>query len=150
IDLADEVAYNTADLDDAFAAGLLSPGKIAESVTAYAEILGDIEQQFPGASERERFQESVRQLIDLLVTGLIDGTARSAAECGARSVEDVRRQPSRIAKFTPESSIANQQLKRFLHRHVYSSEGLAEARSRSTRMIAELFEFFMERPERLP
>src|SRR5436309_6781059 len=36
IDLADEVAYNTADLDDAFSAGLLTPGQIAESVPAYA------------------------------------------------------------------------------------------------------------------
>src|SRR5436309_6776843 len=36
IDLADEVAYNTADLDDAFSAGLLSAGEIAESVPAYA------------------------------------------------------------------------------------------------------------------
>src|SRR5437667_1640337 len=119
IDLADEVAYNTADLDDAFSAGLLSAGEIAESVPAYAQVLGDLEQQFPGASERERFQESLRQLIDLLVTGLIDGTAQAAAECGARSVEGVRRRPTRIAKFTSESSAANQELKRFLHRHVY-------------------------------
>src|SRR5215831_2973401 len=65
IDLADEVAYNTADLDDAFSAGLLAPGQIAESVAAYAAILADLDQQFPGASERERFQESVRRLIDL-------------------------------------------------------------------------------------
>jgi dGTPase len=150
IDLADEVAYNTADLDDAFSAGLLSAGEIAESVPAYAQVLGDLEQQFPGASERERFQESLRQLIDLLVTGLIDGTARAAAECGARSVEDVRRRATRIAKFTSESSAANQELKRFLHRHVYASEALVEARSRSTGMIAELFEFFMEQPEGLP
>src|SRR5262245_12892071 len=67
IDLADEIAYNTADLDDAFSEGLLSGGQIAESVPAYAQILGDLERQFPDASDRERFQESMRQLIDLLV-----------------------------------------------------------------------------------
>ena len=88
IDLADEVAYNTADLDDAFSAGLLAAGQIAESVPAYAGILADLDQQFPGASERERFQESVRRLIDLLVTGLIEGTAKAAAESGVRNVEE--------------------------------------------------------------
>src|SRR5437773_12443087 len=72
IDLADEVAYNAADLDDAFSAGLLTASEIAESVSAYARILDDQEMQFPGASGRERFQESVRRLIDLLVTALIE------------------------------------------------------------------------------
>src|SRR5882672_4769680 len=150
IDLADEVAYNTADLDDAFSAGLLAAGQIAESVPAYASILADLDQQFPGASERERFQESVRRLIDLLVTGLIEGTARAAAESGVRNVEEVRRYARRIAAFTPESSAANRELKRFLHCFVYSSEALATERRRSTAMIAKLFQFLVESPERLP
>src|SRR5256885_8284942 len=82
IDLADEVAYNTADLDDAFSAGLLSAEQIAASVAGYARILDELEMQFPGASERERFQESLRRVIDLLVTGLIEGTAQAAAQSG--------------------------------------------------------------------
>jgi dGTPase len=150
IDLADEIAYNTADLDDAYEAGLLAPGQIAESVATYARILEDLETQFPGASERERFQESVRRVIDLLVTGLIEGTVQAASRSGVGSVEDLRRYPSRIAAFTPESQIANQELKRFLHRYVYSSEALASERRRSTAMIAELFQLFVENPTRLP
>src|SRR5207248_4426896 len=125
IDLADEAAYNTADLDDAFSAGLLAPGQLAEAIPEYARILEDIETQFPGATGRERFHECVRRLIDLLVTGLIEGTARSAAESGVRNADEVRRHTGRIAKFTPESSRANQSLKRFLHCRVYSSEALA-------------------------
>src|SRR5438067_1111195 len=114
IDLADEVAYNAADLDDAFSAGLLTAGQIAESVAAYALILDELEMQFPGASERERFQESLRRVIDLLVTGLIEGTARSAALSGARDLEEVRRYSTRIAAFTAESLEANREIRRFL------------------------------------
>jgi dGTPase len=150
IDLADEVAYNSADLDDAFSAGLIGAWQIAESVPAYARILDDLETQFPGASERERFQESVRRVIDLLVTGLIEGTVQAAAASGVKNVEEMRRHPHRIAAFTPESKVANQDLKRFLHRHVYSSEALATERQKSTAMIAELFQFFVEDPGRLP
>src|SRR5579863_10105033 len=62
IDLADEVAYNTADLDDAMSAGLLDPAEIASSVPAFSQIFEDMETQYPGASERERFQESLRRL----------------------------------------------------------------------------------------
>ena len=150
IDLADEVAYNAADLDDAFSAGLLTAGQIAESVSAYARILDELEMQFPGASGRERFQESVRRLIDLLVTGLIEGTAQAAAQSGAKNLEQVRRHPGRIAAFTAESSEANREIKRFLHRCIYSSDALAGERRRSTAMIAELFRFFLREPGRLP
>jgi len=150
IDLADEVAYNTADLDDAFSAGLLTAGRIAEAVPEFAAIEDEIGTQFPGASERERFQECLRRVIDLLVTGLIEGTTQAAADCGVRNVEEVRRYPQRIASFTSASAAANRGLKRFLHRDVYSSEALAAERRRSTGMIGELFDFFLQAPERLP
>src|SRR6516164_7541498 len=61
IDLADEVAYNTADLDDAWSAGLIAAGDIADSVPQYREIHDTLETQFPGATERERFHEALRQ-----------------------------------------------------------------------------------------
>jgi dGTPase len=150
IDLADEIAYNTADLDDAFSAGLLVAPQIADAVPAFAAILDELDQQFPGASDRERFNESVRRLIDVLVTGLIEGTARAAVESGVWNVEDVRRQPERIARFTPESLEANRALKRFLHANVYCSEALASERRRSTAMIAELFGFLIASPEHMP
>ena len=74
----------------------------------------------------------------------------AAAESGVRNVEGLRRHPGRIASFTPESSVANRELKRFLHCFVYSSEALATERRRSTAMIAELFGFLVEKPDRLP
>src|SRR5882724_4687492 len=77
IDLADEVAYNTADLDDAFSAGLLTGHRIAESVPEFAAIEDEIETQFPGATDRERFHECLRRMIDLLVTGVIAGAAQA-------------------------------------------------------------------------
>src|SRR5437763_12450373 len=76
IDLADEVAYNAADLDDGFAAGMFTAEDIAQQVPQYRDIYETIETQCPGASERERFQETLGRLIDSLVTGLIEGTAR--------------------------------------------------------------------------
>jgi dGTPase len=150
IDLADEVAYNAGDLDDAFSAGLLTSAQIAEAVPSYARILDGIETQFPGASERERFQESLRHVIDLLVTGLIEGTAQAASASGAASVEDVRRHPTRIAAFTPDSRIFDQELKHFLTTLVYSTEALASERQKSRTMIAELFHFFVQNPESMP
>src|ERR1017187_2813666 len=84
IDLADEVAYNTADLDDGFSAGLRTGEEVSACVPQYRAIHDTIGNQFPGATDRERFHEGLRRLIDGLVSGLIEGTAGRAREAGLK------------------------------------------------------------------
>jgi dGTPase len=124
IDLADEIAYNTADLDDAFSAGMFDAAEVAARVDHYAQIYETIETQFPGASERERFNEAMRTLIDSLVSGLIEGTFEQAQKARVESLADVRACQDRIASFSTAAETANRELKRFLHARVYSSEVL--------------------------
>lgn len=152
IDLADEIAYNTADLDDAFEAGLLTPEQVAAEVPAYAEILDAVETQFPGATERERFQESVGELVDDLVSGLIEGTVTAARAAGdaVGDVEGVRRYAARLACFSSEARETSLQLKGFLYRNVYSSGALGQDRRDSICRLTRLFEYLMEHPEKAP
>jgi dGTPase len=150
IDLADEIAYNSADLDDAYSAGIFTIEEIAGAVPRYSEILGEIEIQFPGASNRIRFHEALRRLIDGLVSGLIEGTFEAAGRAGVETVSDVREYPQRLARFTSESQATSKALKQFLHRRVYDSRALVDEREKSTRKIADLFEFYVSDPRRLP
>jgi len=150
IDLADEVAYNTADLDDAFSAGLLTAEDIAAVVPVYRNIHEAVETQYPGATDRERFNEGLRQLIDALVSGLIEGTLTRARDAKVENVQDVRAYPERLVAFTPETAETSRLLKRFLFARVYDSEALAGDRFQSMGRIAELFHFFLQQPGRLP
>lgn len=150
IDLADEIAYNTADLDDGVSAGLLSLRQIGDAVPAMAELLDTAATQYPGAAERVRFQEALRQLIDLLVSGLIAATAEAARDAGVQSCEEVRGAGARLACFPPKTAEINRQCKQLLHRLVYNSDALLAERRRSTAMISELFHLFLRQPERLP
>jgi len=149
IDLADEIAYNTADLDDGWSAGLFTLEQITAAVPGYAAIAGEMKKQFPGAGEREIFQESLRRAIDLLATALIEGTAQNAASSGAETVDDVRRLP-RLAALAPDAAGMNRDLKRFLFENLYSIPMLAEERRRAVEKISALFGFFMSNPEELP
>ncbi len=150
IDLADEIAYNTADLDDAFEAGLLGPERIADDVPAYAEILETVETQFPGASDRERFLESVRQLVDELVSGLIEGTVATARKAGIADVEGVRNHPSRIAQFSDKTRVTSACLKKFLYLNVYASPDLESDRRESMARLSRMFEFLLAHPDNVP
>ncbi|HUJ20084.1 MAG TPA: dNTP triphosphohydrolase [Bryobacteraceae bacterium] len=150
IDLADEIAYNSADLDDGFSAHLFTAEEAAAEVPLYGEILETVEQQFPGATGREKFQESLRRLIDVQVSGLIEGTLEAARASGVPDAEAVRQYPQRLAAFTAAAKTASRDLKSFLYRHVYSSPALEQGRRESTAMMAELFAFLLAHPDRLP
>lgn len=148
IDLTDEIAYNTADLDDGFSGGFFSFEDVRCEIPELEELAATVDTQFPGASERLRFQELVRALIDVLVSGLIEGT-QSACE-GIRDAEQVRRQATRVAQFTPAAAELNRALKNFLHRRLYHTPVLKEERRQAAVRIAELFSFLMNHPEHLP
>jgi dGTPase len=129
---------------------MLTAAEAAACVPQYREIHETVEMQFPGAAPRERFHETLRQLMDALVTGLIDGTAAAVSAAGVQNADDVRRFPHRLAAFTPEAADTSRLLKRFLLVKVYTAPELQADRARSMALIAEMFQFFMERPDRLP
>ena len=152
IDMCDEIAYDTADLDDAYFAGLVTVDVasrgVSRSVSMFGEFYEQFTGQFPGASERVRVHETVRALINWLVSGLVEGTVAAAANLG--SVGDVRAASSRVARFTPETAQGAAQLKSFLRARVYDSEELAASRRIAAARIAELFHLLLNRPDCLP
>jgi dGTPase len=148
IDLADEIAYNTADLDDAFAAGLVRRDEVAALVPAYAEILEAVETQFPGAPEKVKCLETVRALIDELVGGLIQGTTEAAQP--VESIEAVRHHAQRLVRLTAPTAATAAELKRLLHARVYNSPDLVAPRAHSTGQIARLFGYLMDHPDAMP
>jgi dGTPase len=155
IDLCDEIAYNTADLDDGYFAGIFSIEEARRAVDKFRELDDLVSGHFPGASERVRMHEVVRGLIDWLVSGLIEGTI-SAVEraalggAGLADVEAVRAHPGRIVRFAEDAAAGSAQLKNFLRAAVYESDQLAVGRQESTRRISALFELFLRNPDRLP
>lgn len=150
IDYADEIAYNTADLDDAFSARFFTIDEVAAAVPPYGAIYSEIATQFPGAPEKIRFNEALRRLIDLLVTGFIEGTRCAAEAAGVETAEDVRRHPRRLAVLLSPAAETDAALKQFLQRSVYCSDALSEERGRATAMVAGLFQYFLDNPANLP
>ncbi len=150
IDVADEIAYDTSDLEDAFSAELVSGELIAEHVPAYRDAWETIQMQYPGASGREQFLEAVRAILNWMVNGLIAGTAEAAEKAAVRTYEDVRLAPERLARFTPETAKAAAEMRRFLHRFMYCSTELEADRLATTRRIGHMFQAFLRKPSLLP
>ena len=147
LDLADEIAYNTADLDDAFTAGLFSIRQIGETVPLFGELSEQIDTQFPGATDRVRFWEVQRQLVNILASGLIQGTFEAADEARVATVDDVRELGHRIARLTNEAQIINRQLRSLLINNVYANSELIQDRKLAQERLGGLFQFLIQNPE---
>jgi len=150
IDLCDEIAYNTADLDDGYAAGLISLRLISNQLPVVAALQDEIESKYPGANDSMKMNEIVRALVDRLVTGLVEGTVATARESGAENADDVRHAPRRLAQFSGEAAPVNQALKDFLRRHVYQSELVERDRQLSIHKLGSVFAAFLRHPDLLP
>ena len=150
IDLTDEIAYNTADLDDGCEAHLLSVEQIAEGSSLFEWSYRQVCELYPAAAEKLQFNEALKRVFDRLVTDLIANTRARVSAAGARSVEDVRRYPERLAAFSPDVERERRQLKDFLYENLYYSPALEGEKEDAERIVSELFAHWMEEPDDLP
>src|SRR5258708_9993568 len=139
IDLTDEVAYNTADLDDGLESKILTLDRIRAGVPAFALLFGEIDRRYPGAPEKLKFNETLKRLLDRLASDLIMNCKKTIAETGVQSVEDVRQAPRRLLSFSPELERERRQIKDFLHTNLYFSPPLKADKLKGEQMLAETF-----------
>jgi dGTPase len=150
IDLTDEIAYNTADLDDGCEAHLLAVEQIAEGSTIFGRYYAEVCKLYPDAENKLQFNEALKRVFDHLVSDLIANTRARVAAAGAHSVEDIRRHPERLAAFSPEVEKERRQLKDFLYENLYFSPALEGEKDDAERIVGELFAHWMEEPDDLP
>jgi dGTPase len=90
IDLVDEIAYNTADLDDGVEAGLISIEQILAGVPLVNNFYREIETKHPNARPQLLFNEALKRTLDFFATDLIETTRRNIINSGVQSVAEVR------------------------------------------------------------
>ncbi len=147
LDAADEIAYTSADLDDSFATQLITFDDLREYVPAAGELVDAAETQYPGASPRIRFWEVQRQLMNMLIGGLLQGTLAAVERHQAETISDVRGLDRRLAEMSPETADLNRQLRKLLVEKAYSSTELIPGRNTASAKIGELFGFLVKSPE---
>ena len=146
--LADEIAYNNHDVDDGLRSGLLTLEQLA-SVRLFARHLNEVRAAYPSLAERRMIHETVRRMINTLVTDLIAQTEQNIRTHAPQSVDDVRAAPPLVA-FSAEMRELNRELKTFLRTHLYRHYRVLRMTAKASRIIGDLFNAFMEDPRLLP
>jgi len=150
IDLTDEIAYNTADLDDGYEAHLLSLEEIREGVPLFERFYREVEQIYPEVSDKLKFNETVKRVLNRFVDDLIRNTQARIDQARIKTLDEVRAHSERIAAFSPSIDAERQQSKDFLFENLYYSPSLADEKDDAERIVTELFAFWMDHPAALP
>ena len=150
IDLADEIAYNSADLDDGYDAGLLSVEQMFDQVEFFREEYLKVERKHPGVAEKLKVRETVRRMIDVLASSLIRQSKEVLEGNRIDCVDKVRAFPTRLLGFDEETAAFNWGLKSFLRANLYDHEVLKKSRENTRRTIQSLFDYYAQDPQGLP
>lgn len=146
--LADEIAYNNHDIDDGLRSGLLDMEQLSV-IAIFRRHMRAALRAFPKIEGRRLIHETVRRMIDTLVTDLIRHSAARIRNLAPESMADIRRAPPLIG-FSDRIRLEQVELKRFLHANLYRHYRVSRMSSKARRIITELFQAFIAEPALLP
>jgi dGTPase len=150
IDLADEIAYLTADLDDGLDAGILELGQVREGVALFRRFHDAVLEDFPAAHPRLACYETLNRMLNALVTDLMEETRRRVTELGATTLDEIRLAPARLAALSPRMEADRAAAKEFLYANFYNSPKMEEAHAHAGKVVQGLFATLMADPGLLP
>jgi dGTPase len=150
IDLTDEIGYNTADLDDGYEAHLLTLEQIRAGIPVFDRFLREVEQIYPEAAAKLKFNEALKRVFNRLAGDLITNTQARLEKTGIETLSDVRLHTGRTAAFSPEVEAERKQIKDFLYENLYYSPSLASEKDDAEQIVTELFAFWTNTPSALP
>ena len=150
IDLADEIAYLTADLDDGIESGLLEIRHLRQHVPILAQSFSTVEALHPGVDDKYLFNEALQLMQNILTHDLIENTRENLHLHALDSLEAVRGHRTRVATFSPTMEAHRLREKQYLYDHLYTCPELTLEHDKAEEVVTALFDFWMENPDELP
>jgi dGTPase len=149
VDYADEIAYNSHDVDDGLKSGLLMPERLHE-VALWREIFARVSAEYPQAGFRIWRHQVQRALINDLVTDVIGTVRRRLRELQLDNVAGIRAHGQPLVSLSPELESKRAELKAFLMENLYRHYRVMRMAVKAQRVMTDLFRAYMDEPSQLP
>ncbi|MCJ2110103.1 deoxyguanosinetriphosphate triphosphohydrolase [Methylobacterium sp. E-025] len=147
--LADDIAYDSHDLDDGLRAGLFDLADL-EAVPFLRGLLDEIAALHPGLEVSRTIHELARRVITRFVEDVIAESRRRLAVLAPRDVAAIRRAQAPVIAFSEEIAAADADIKRFLYARMYRHPEVMAVRAKANAIVADLFSAFSADPTRMP
>ncbi len=150
IDVVDEIAYLTADLDDGFEAEILSLPETRGGVRLLEKFYAPMREKYPDAAEKLVFNEALKRMLNALVDDLIQETRRRVERAGIASLDAILSAPERLTTFSPMMEELRLEAKKYLYAHLYNAPELTRDHEEAEQVITTLFRAWVADPALLP
>ncbi len=147
--LSDDIAYNNHDIDDGLRAGLFPLEELRE-LPLVGPLLADVSARYPKLDEARLIHETIRRMIDVMVTDLLEETRRRIALHKPTSVAEVRGLDGPLVAFSEEMRQNDRALRAFLFQRMYRHYKVNRMTTKAKRVVRDLFAQYLERPDCLP
>jgi dGTPase len=149
VELADSIAYDSHDLDDAVRAGVVDAAQM-ETLAAWRTALDAARQRYKGLEGEDLHTQAIRFLIDRVVRDLVATTQANLDKHAIETVDDVRHAPARLVAFSEPLKEELTELEAFLMEKVYRNWRVMRMTNKAKQEIRELFEVHIAEPALLP
>jgi len=147
--LADEIAYNSHDVDDGLRSGLIDVEALTE-IALFREQYDIVRTKYPQLAPRRTIHEVVRRLIGCQVIDLVETSLVNLEQTRPDSIDAVRHHGKALVTFSDSMREKNLELKRFLRTHLYRHYRVHRMSTKAARTVTELFEAYIDDPRLMP
>lgn len=147
--IADDITYNNHDVEDGLRAGLFEIEQLLE-LPLLGKIYRNLLEEYPKTRREVLAAEAKKRLTLEMVVDVIHNTHRKILNNHIVSEEDVRNFSETLVSFSPQMEHTHQELKKFLMRNMYRHTDVNRMTARATRVVSDLFRFYMNNPDCLP
>ncbi len=147
--LADAIAYNNHDVDDGVRAGLVRVEDL-RTVRVFEKFHAQVLRKYTNAPPRRQLYETIRRMVDYLVSDVIEQTDRNVRDARVDSIDAVRAHSKPLVTLSEQVVEEHQELKRFLRANLYNHPKVREVMDEARETLKMLFVAYMEDPSRLP
>ena len=147
--VADDLAYNTHDLEDGLRAGFFTLDDL-RPLPLVGECLTEVDRLRPGLDPERRRHETLRRLFGRLLEDVMTESRRRIAEIAPQSAEEVRAAPFPLVDFSAKTKSELKALQQFLFKRVYRHYKVRRMAAKGQRALRESFELFFADPLLLP
>ena len=149
VDLADEIAYTAADLDDALSSATVDVQQLA-GVSLWQKALAGAEAEYPLARPIQRQIRATKGLLAAMADDVIATTRHNVTDVSVNCVDDVRSAERKIVTFSDQMRREVNEVQAFLLHNVYLAPRSEAPRHRARQVIGELFVAYTADPSLLP
>jgi dGTPase len=148
--LADEIAYDTSDLDDGLRSRILDPEAVVQLAIA-RRVLASIgeppDADLGDTMMRRRF---IRRLVGVVVLDTIQATEKNLLAAGIQSLSELRSNSQNMASYSPAMREENEELKSYLFENFYRHYRVVRMAMKAERILQRLFHAYIDEPLQLP